>query len=327
MGWFISGLVYFLSFIEPYALDFAYWGGANTLVMALAVIGLLVLFLPKGFPGKLLGLALILPLVFYKPSLPDGVNARLYLLDVGQGLAVAFQSKDKVLLYDTGPGFASGNDAGELVIAPFLRSIGIKQINDLVVSHGDLDHYGGFKTITSQFKVDHVYASSSFIPRNKKIPMLPCKEGKGWRWGQIHFEFINANFIPAPDPYLRNGKNDTSCVLKITLGQQSILLPGDISKGSENYLLDHHMDQLPSAILIAAHHGSRTSSSKNFIEAVNPEYVLYATGFLNRYRHPAVSVKRRFIKAGVKDYNTAYDGAIWFDFYQNGKLEVHKQVK
>jgi len=116
-------------------------------------------------------------------------------------------------------------------------------------------------------------------------------------------------------------------VLKIRLGAQSILLPGDIERPMEYYLMDYHYGQLASTVIVAPHHGSNSSSMATFIKAVDPEYVLYAAGFENRYHHPAMKVQRRYYNQGILSYNTAYNGAIWFDFYHNGEMKVATWVK
>ncbi len=111
------------------------------------------------------------------------------------------------------------------------------------------------------------------------------------------------------------------------MGAQSILLPGDIERPMEYYLMDYHYGQLASTVIVAPHHGSNSSSMATFIKAVDPEYVLYAAGFENRYHHPAMKVQRRYYNQGILSYNTAYNGAIWFDFYHNGEMKVATWVK
>jgi competence protein ComEC len=131
---------------------------------------------------------------------------------------------------------------------------------------------------------------------------IPCKV-QHWSWDAVHFEYLPAGAAAEG--------NNASCVLRIIARDgRSILLPGDIEKPVEGALLDHVPGLLQSNVLVAPHHGSRTSSTPAFVQAVLPELVLFATGYLNRFGFPRESVVERYLKAGARTLSTARSGAI-----------------
>ncbi|OGT45285.1 MAG: DNA internalization-related competence protein ComEC/Rec2 [Gammaproteobacteria bacterium RIFCSPHIGHO2_12_FULL_41_20] len=286
--------------------EFAVWYQATLpawMVIA-AVIGIICLLLPRGFPGRYLGVFLLLPSVFYQPVLPEQGDAKLTLLDVGQGLAAVIQTQHHVLVYDAGPHQGSF-DAGESIVTPFLHAAGIKHVDMLVVSHGDNDHSGGVNFILQQFPVRYLRTS---VPAMFPLANTAyCLRGTSWRWDGVQFTFL----YPTLDT-LRLG-NDSSCVLAVKVGKHRILLPGDIEKLAEKNLLEKNKKQLAVDIIIAPHHGSKTSGLPLFIDAVLPHYVLYATGYRNRYHFPHPSVVEAYRLRGVTQLDTARFGAIQFD--------------
>ncbi|MGE3920765.1 MAG: DNA internalization-related competence protein ComEC/Rec2 [Gammaproteobacteria bacterium] len=268
------------------------------------LMAVLLFLAPKGWPGKYLGLIFYLPFFYYQPSSPKPNQLWMSLLDVGQGLSVVLQTAHHVLVFDTGPKFSNDFNTGKQVIVPFLKHEGIKKIDKLYISHGDNDHRGGVGSVLQSFKVQSIETSvPDLFP---KALSTYCKAGRHWRWDGVEFE----NLYPTQEQL--NLDNNSSCVLLIKVGTHKILLTGDIEKPAEKYLLMHNVKQLKAEILVVPHHGSITSSTEAFVEAVHPRYALFATGYLNRFHFPNPIVLARYKKMHVKMYNTAETGAVIF---------------
>lgn len=275
-----------------------------------AVIGCLLLFMPSPIPGRWLGILWLLPLCMPVIDLPETGEFEVSVLDSGQGLAVVVRTRHRLLLYDTGPGFSSGYNAGRAIIIPYLRSQGLTTIDLIVQSHGDSDHIGGLNTILADMDVQSILSS---VPDRIDFPHTArCLGGRRWRWDGIEFEILHP-----PDAETYRG-NDASCVLKVSNDRHSVLIPGDIERRVEQDLLGAGTGSLQSTVLIAPHHGSMTSSTYKFIQAVSPEYVIFSTGYLNRFRLPKQDIINRYHEHGVKTLNTADDGAISLQFNNSG---------
>jgi competence protein ComEC len=284
----------------PFAQYYAYL--SNRWILVSSLVGILLLLAPKGMPTRCLGFFWILPLFFGESQRPQYGDIWIHLLDVGQGLASVVRTQHHVLIYDTGPRLSPSFDAGKLVILPFLQTIGVQKVNLMVISHGDNDHSGGAMIILKQIQVDKVLSSipKKFLP---KIVNL-CEEKMHWQWDGISFEIL---YPPMNHHYLGN---NSSCVLKISNHSQSILLVGDIEKAAENYLVHVKQKELLSTVLVVPHHGSKTSSSIEFLNHVQPAYALFPTGFHNRFKFPHKIVLNRYERLGSKIYNTAMVGTI-----------------
>jgi competence protein ComEC len=284
----------------PFTQYYAYL--SNRWILVSSLVGILLLLAPKGMPTRCLGFFWILPLFFGESQRPQYGDIWIHLLDVGQGLASVVRTQHHVLIYDTGPRLSSSFDAGKLVILPFLQTIGVQKVNVMVISHGDNDHSGGAMIILKQMQVDKVLSSipKKFLP---KIVNL-CEEKMHWQWDGINFEIL---YPPLNHHYLGN---NSSCVLKISNHLQSILLVGDIEKAAENYLVHVKQKYLQSTVLIVPHHGSKTSSSIEFLNHIQPVYALFPTGFHNRFKFPHKIVLNRYERLGSKIYNTATEGTI-----------------
>lgn len=269
-----------------------------------AAIGALVLLAPAGMPGRWVGAVLLLPLVVVSPARPPAGEAWLTLLDVGQGLSAVVRTRSHSLLFDTGPGFSESFDAGGAAVVPFLRASGIQRIDTLIVSHGDKDHIGGLSSVVKQVPVDKVLTS---VP-DKVAEFSPgaqvCRAGQRWEWDGVDFEIIY------PIPELGTRGNDASCVLRVSTVGTAALLPGDIEKRSEKVLLAEKAPALRADVLVAPHHGSNTSSSAPFLDAVRPEYALFAVGYRNRYGFPKPAVVERYRAAEAAMLSSAHEGAI-----------------
>ena len=271
-------------------------------VAVAAAFGVLIALLPAGVPGKWVGWLALMLLAGQAAHAPPAREIQLTVLDVGQGLAVVLRSEERVLVYDTGARYAGGFDTGRLVVVPYLRAMGIDKIDVLVVSHGDGDHAGGFRAISEALPVERVVSNVNFLP-----PTQACETTTKWRWGDVSFQVLS------PLPESVGDSNNQSCVLRIVHPAATILLPGDIEASTESALLRRFpASELSADILVAPHHGSRTSSSSEFVAAVNPAYVVFPVGFRNRYRFPAGDVVARYRANGTRMYRSDEHGALTF---------------
>ncbi|MBA4382468.1 MAG: competence protein ComEC, partial [Sideroxydans sp.] len=230
----------------------------------------------------------------------------------GQGLAVAVQTHSHAMLYDTGPDFAGEADSGNRILVPSLRGLGIDKLDGLMLSHDDIDHIGGTNSVMQSLPIEWVSSSLK-----KDHPLLsrtklhePCVDGKSWEWDGVKFEVLHPADLDDSD---KKHDNDQSCVLHISVVTQSVLLVGDIEKTSESRLLALHMHDLPSTLLVAPHHGSKSSSSEAFVSAVSPQYVVFTAGYRNRFHHPHPDVWQRYGEMGAKRLRSDADGAILID--------------
>lgn len=312
--WKLLGFFSEIPLAQYYACLLNYW------ILASSLVGMLLLLAPKGMPARCLGFFWLLPLFFGENQRPQYGDIWIDLLDVGQGLASIVRTQHHVLIYDTGPRLSPSFDAGKLVLLPFLQTIGVQKINMMVISHGDNDHSGGARIILKQMQVDEVLSSlpKKFLPNIATL----CEEKIRWQWDGVTFEIL---YPPIKYPYLGN---NSSCVLKMSNQSQSILLVGDIEKAAENYLVHAKRKDLLSTVLVVPHHGSKTSSSIDFLNHVKPMYALFPTGFHNRFKFPHKIVLNRYRRLGSKIYNTATDGTITLKLISlsnNIQVETYRQ--
>jgi competence protein ComEC len=279
--------------------------------VALALAGCAWLLLPRGAPARWLGLVLLLPMLAVTPAAPAPGTAWITLLDVGQGLAVFVQTERHALLYDTGPAFSPEADSGTRVILPYLRAAGILSLDTLVLTHDDNDHAGGAVSVLSGLSVGALYSSlSADHPALAVAPgyRLPCAAGQGWDWDGVRFDLLHPTAASYADTEIKS--NDRSCVLKLTTAYGTALLTGDIEARSEEALLARARDELRADVLVVPHHSSRTSSTQEFIAAVQPRWSLLPVGYRNRFGHPKQEVVERYRASGARLLRTDSAGAV-----------------
>ncbi len=278
-----------------------------------AMIGVIWLLLPRGFPMRWLGLIGFMPMLLIQPVRPMMGDMKVTVLDVGQGLSVVVQTATHTLLYDTGPTYGTQADAGSRIAVPFLRGAGVKKLDGLIVSHSDNDHSGGMQSVIALMPI--TWLASSFTPEVeavKSIKKLSCFAGQRWIWDGVEFEMLHPGFESYGDSMLKD--NNRSCVVKVTSHAGSILLTGDIEKEAELELLNRDVTKLNSDIIIAPHHGSKTSSTSDFIAALAPSVTIFTTGYLNRFGHPKPLIVERYQTLNSLMYRSDYDGALTLDF-------------
>lgn len=279
-----------------------------------ALLGTVWMLAPAGWPVRWLGLACLSPLVLNVPTHPKKGEMWVTAFDVGQGTALLIETPHRRLLYDTGPAYSSESDGGNRVILPYLKARGIVRLDAMIVSHSDVDHAGGALSVLDEIEVDWV--SSSLAAGHAIVERAPnhirCEAGQSWTWDDMRFEMLH----PTPGIYesAKWKPNARSCTLKITLGTRSILLPGDIEAAQEAELLENSSGQLRASVLIAPHHGSGTSSTIPFLNAVQPDIAVFQVGYRNRYRHPKAEVYERYGRLGITRIRTDDSGAVAMRF-------------
>ena len=280
---------------------------------------LLLLFLPlawvvcpPGWPGRHAAWVAALAVILHEPSRPARSCATVDVLDVGQGLAVSIATRSSTLLFDTGPAFRGGGDAAESVVLPFLSGRGVNRLDELVVSHADLDHAGGVSSLVHALPVGTLRIGEAL---DGLAVAQRCVAGTSWRADGIVFDFLY------PDAKSDISGNDASCVLQVSAGSYRLLLTGDIERAAEAELLRSGRLQ-DVDVVIVPHHGSRTSSSPSFVRALHPDLAIISAGFGNRWGLPHVEVVERWRASGAEVMTTAASGAISLRLCEQGGIEA-----
>jgi competence protein ComEC len=270
----------------------------------LAVVGLGLAFLPWSWAVRLVAVWLAVPALLWRPAQPPMGAFWVDALDVGQGSAVLVRTAGHALLFDAGPSYFSGGSAGRSIIVPSLQALGVS-LDRVVLSHQDHDHIGGAPDVLQSQAGVPVLAS--FTPRFAPAAQR-CVAGQSWLWDGVRFDVVHPLTAGKAHAPLRAG-NAQSCVLRVSNTDGSVLLTGDLEKEQEAELLAQPVDWRVS-LLVAAHHGSATSSSRPWLEAVQPAWVWVQAGYRNPYGHPAASVVARWAQMGLPVHNTATCGAL-----------------
>lgn len=310
------------------SLPFATWQQAVVPFwrVAIGMVGVLWLLLPRGIPLRWLGLILMLPMILTDQQKLDSGEMQVTVLDVGQGLSVLVKTANHTMLYDTGRQYNQESDAGASIVLPYLRSQGIKKLNALVISHDDNDHSGGVASIMAKLPI--VWAASSYSLtsditftdiQSEPPKQLTCFAGQKWLWDGVRFEVLH----PSAQSYHQDNikDNNRSCVIKVTSRNGTLLLTGDIEAEAETLLLQNQRYKLKSDVLIAPHHGSKTSSTEPFIRSVGAKHIIFTVGYLNRFRHPRPTVASRYLEKGTQLYRSDHHGAVLIDFMQNQPIQ------
>ncbi|HLU03954.1 MAG TPA: DNA internalization-related competence protein ComEC/Rec2, partial [Advenella sp.] len=313
--------------LEWATLDFsavpAYW-------ILIGMFGLFVFALPKGMPGRALGLMLLIPVFCFRPPRPLTGDWFMTVLDVGQGAAVLVSTQQHQLLFDTGLRSSADSDSGSRVIIPYLRAAGIDALDELIISHSDLDHAGGAGSVLQQVNVKHAYTSFALnaylereqdalqrdlLVKNAQARFDFCRSGVSFEYDGVQFRFFHpseSQGMPA------RADNDHSCVLRIQGRHHSALLTGDIGAATEARLLQAPLPLPASDVVMAPHHGSASSSSMALVRAMRPALAFAQAGYLNRYGHPAGEVAKRWRTAAQLYLDTIEAGAIEIRSGANG---------
>lgn len=294
-----------------------------------AILGVMWLLLPRGFPLRWLGLFGFIPVLFTPPLRPPIGEMDVTVLDVGQGLSVVVQTANHSLLYDAGPKYNAQSDAGSRIVLPFLRGSGVKKLDGFIVSHNDIDHSGGMASVLAQMPLSWLASSYKVdVELPQKSLKIHCFAGQSWTWDRVQFEVIYPRDDSYADASIKD--NNRSCVVKISSQAGSMLLTGDIEKKAELNLLDRYAQSAPrllkSDVITVPHHGSKTSSTTEFIAAVQPSVSIFSSGYLNRFGHPKPIVMQRYQDSGSLSYRSDYDGAVQIKFMHDHNQQPSIQV-
>jgi competence protein ComEC len=251
---------------------------------------------------------------------------RLTVFDVGQGDSTLLQLPDRssILVDAGGTVFGGGFDIGARVLAPAMWFRGVRSLDSLLLTHGDPDHIGGARAAIEDFQPRQIWEGVP-VPRHAAMQELLAfaltqgtdvqqrRSGESLSLGDVRIRVLHPS---APDWERQRVRNDDSVVLEILYGDVAILLPGDIGASVERTLVPH---LTPSRIRIlkAAHHGSRTSSSRELLEAWRPQIALVSAGRGNTFGHPAPEVLDRLESIGATILRTDLHGQITIE--TNGK--------
>ncbi|MCC2615341.1 DNA internalization-related competence protein ComEC/Rec2 [Aestuariibacter halophilus] len=233
-----------------------------------------------------------LPLLSFRFSAPLP-QWQVHVLDVGQGLAVAIETRQRAMLYDTGAAYPSGFALAQAVVQPALAHQGVASLDGIVISHFDNDHAGGLEWLREHFLHGPVLSSRDV-----------CRRGMRLRWYQLTLQAL----WPPQQHHLTG--NPSSCVLLIDDGQQRVLLTGDIDQAAEAQLIADYPDFAGVDVLVAPHHGSSTSSSPAFIRWASAQHVIFSQGLANRWGFPRQQVVDRYVRAGSQLWATGQHGQI-----------------
>lgn len=284
-------------------------------------LGLLPFFVPM----------FCLPQGWHLLPAPRPGSFALIAADVGQGTAVLVRTAHHTLLFDTGPRIGEQLNAGDRTLLPLFRALGVNQLDALMISHQDTDHVGGAAAIIGQMPVAKLISSldEAHALRHQPgtdgaaLPHVACQAGQQWEWDGVHFEVLH----PWPQDYASRSErepNAMSCVLKVSAsdqGRASALLTGDIEADQEAALVAQDAARLHSTVLVAAHHGSQTSSTAGFLQAVQPEQVVVQVGRRNRYGHPSPPVLARYEAMQLNWVATPACGAfVWSTDQEHAEL-------
>jgi competence protein ComEC len=278
------------------------WAGA------LGVAGGLLLAMRLPWSTRSLGLSLMLPVFLWQVPRPPPGDFDVLAADVGQGNALVVRTAGHTLVYDSGPRYGPESDAGHRVLLPLLRALD-ERVDTLMLSHRDSDHTGGAAAV---LRMQPQAALVSSIEDGHELQALRhstrCTSGMRWSWDGVEFSVLH----PAAADYEVPAKpNAMSCVLRISNGSRTALLAGDLEAPQEQRLVEGRAP-LAADLLLVPHHGSKTSSSPAFLDAVHPALALVQAGYRNRFGHPAPPVVDRYLARGIEMADSPHCGAaLW----------------
>ena len=345
-AWGVQGLTALLAVLASWPM--AVWNAASAPAWAVAagLLGGAVLVMPLPWRLRLVGVPLMLPLLAPPVERPPQGRFEAVVVDVGQGTAVLVRTAKHLLLYDAGPQYTPEADAGQRVLLPLLRARGEHAVDHLVLSHRDLDHVGGAASLIKALPVRHISSSlETFHPLRALLPSQQrCDAGQRWHWDGVDFEMLHPSAGEHPPPgVLPVRPNALSCVLRVRdAAGRSLLLTGDIEAAQEAALVAQQGARqgtapqaaadagvsplLKSDVLLVPHHGSRTSSTEAFIDAVAPRFALVQAAYRSRFGHPAADVVARYEARAISVVRTDRCGAwTWRSDQPEGRCE--RQVR
>jgi competence protein ComEC len=293
------------------------WAGVT------GVLGGVLLALRWPWSMRLLGVPLVLPVLFWQVPRPAVGQFELLAADIGQGNAVLLRTAHHALLYDAGARFSRESDAGHRMLVPLLRALDVR-LDTLVLSHRDSDHTGGAPAVLLMQPQAQLLSSIELNHELRDLrPVTACQAGQRWQWDDVSFEVLHPQASDYGDVHKTNAM---SCTVRISNGAQTVLLAGDIEQAQEAQLAVAQTAQLRADVLLVPHHGSKTSSSAAFLDAVQPRIALVQAGYRNRFGHPVPSVLVRYVDRGVKVVDSPHCGAITWQSWQADAVQCQRDT-
>ncbi len=292
----LEGFMSLLQWLGRYGDAFLFQHYPGLVELLALVLFALIMLLPKAFPARYLAIVCLLPLLTKADyPVPKG-EFLVRVLDVGQGLSLIVQTRHHTLVYDVGPRYSESFNMVEAALLPVLRQSKIKALDRLIISHGDSDHAGAYRRLLDEIPV------ADFIAGADLTGGKPCLAGQKWHWDDVEFAILS------PHAGAGSSGNNGSCVLLIQSGEGRALLPGDIESQVERALVETLPENI--SLLLAPHHGSKTSSSRAFVSKLQPELVVFSAGYKHHYGHPAPEVMNRYRDYGASLAETSRSGMV-----------------
>jgi competence protein ComEC len=316
-SWLLEGVWQPLQWLSDQPIALWHFPTPSLPAMLAMLLGAMLLILPGVAPSRVLGAVLCSVPLFSAPRMPELGSFELTVLDVGQGLSTVIRTHSHTAVFDAGPAFQSGRDAAEFAVLPYLHAQGARRIDALIISHSDMDHRGGMDSIVESMRIGRLLVGPSLSP----LPAgaMTCVRGETWTWDEVRFEILH------PSVDFEGGDNDTSCVLRISAAGGSVLLTGDIEAHAEQWLLRNPIARPD--IVVAPHHGSRTSSTEPFVRALSPELAIFSVGYRNRWGLPKPDVVQRWRDVGSGVLSTARSGAIEIYLVPSEPIRIREHRK
>ncbi|MDP3170512.1 MAG: DNA internalization-related competence protein ComEC/Rec2, partial [Polaromonas sp.] len=318
----VAALMAFLQWLARWPLASISVAAAPLWCAVAGVAGGLLLAMRLPWYWRVLGVPLMLPVLLWQPLRPAPGEFEVIAADVGQGNALVVRTAGHTLVYDSGPRFSRESDAGHRVLVPLLRAYG-ERVDMLMLSHRDSDHIGGAPAVlVMQPQAVLLSSIEDNHPLQALRPSQRCVAGQRWSWDGVDFEVIH----PSAGDYATTQKsNAMSCVLRIFNGSSAALLAGDIELAQEQRLVAAGLD-LKADLLLVPHHGSKTSSSAAFLDAVQPSLALAQVGYRNRFGHPAPPVLQRYRERGIRVLSSPACGAATWTSGQPDSVSCQRQT-
>ncbi|MDN5511420.1 DNA internalization-related competence protein ComEC/Rec2 [Acinetobacter sp.] len=300
--------------LQPIAMNFAVW-------LSLC-LGLMILFLPRAVLPKAWAVLCFVPLITLDASKNE---FELNVLDVGQGQAIFIRDQDQTLMIDMGGNYDEAKfSIGKQIILPFLSVKGVHQLDQLVLTHLDLDHYGAYQSIKHDLAIKQVYSNEQIeIPSSSQFDY--CRQGLQWHW-KNHVDMTVLSPKAENLAYAKAEKNEMSCVIYLQVKNaqpyQNFLLMADAGWKTEYQILQDYPD-LKVDVLVLGHHGSQHSSAYAFLKQLKPKLAIASAGFNNRYGHPSKMTLQRLRQLDIPLLTTVQQGSIQFTQQADGQMQLH----